>query len=102
MDRRMAFDLAVIKFLSPEWSPALPDNDRFEVDGKHLTIRKVCELVKDDKEELPDWIVRDLIWGMHGDRRLHELLDRSPTYATAAQCLSELLEDRVRTFKAKL
>jgi len=101
MDRREAFDLTVIKFLSPEWSPAFPDNDRFEVDGEYLTIRQVCERVKEDKEELPDWIVRDLMWGMHGDRRLHELLGRSPTYTTGSRCLSELLEDRVRTFKAK-
>jgi hypothetical protein len=101
MDRREAFRAAVIKFQSPEWSPAFPDNDTFEVDGEYRTIRKVCELVKLDHEELPDLIVGELMQAMRGDRRLHQLLDRSPTYVTGSQCLSELLEDRVRTFKAK-
>jgi hypothetical protein len=102
MDRREAFCAAVIKFQSPEWSPAFPDNDRFEVDGKkYRTIREVCGLVMDDAGELPDPIVSELIRAMHSDRRLHELLDRSPTYATGSQCLSELLEGRVRTFLAK-
>jgi hypothetical protein len=101
MDRREAFCEAVIKFRSPEWSPAFPDNDTFEVDRKYRTIREVCGLVMDDAGELPELIVAELIQAMRGDRRLHELLDRSPTYATGSQCLSELLEDRVRTFEAK-
>ena len=101
MNRREAFCAAVIKFRSPEWSPAFPDNERFEVDDEHQTIRQVCALVKEDKEELPDVIFYELVEAMHGDRRLHELLDRSPTYAAGSQCLSELLEDRVRTLKAK-
>jgi hypothetical protein len=101
MDRREAFCEAVIKFRAPEWSPAFPDNDTFEVRGEYRTIREVCGLVMDDAGELPELIVAELIQAMHGDRRLHELLDRSPTYATGSQCLSELLEDRVRTFEAK-
>src|SRR5215472_16969747 len=35
MDEREAFWAAVYKFRSPEWSPALPDQPRFEVRGKH-------------------------------------------------------------------
>jgi hypothetical protein len=97
MDRREAFCAAVIKFLSPEWSPASPDNDTFEVDGKYQTIRQICELVKDDSEELPDRIVGEFMQAMD-DRRLRELLR---TYATGSQYLSELLEDRVRTYLAK-
>jgi hypothetical protein len=97
MDRREAFCAAVIKFLSTEWSPASPDNDTFEVDGKYQTIRQICELVKDDSEEMPDRIVGEFMQAM-GDRRLRALLR---TYATGSQYLSELLEDRVRTYLAK-
>jgi len=46
MDEREAFWAAVYKFRSPEWSAALPDQPTFEVKGKRLTIRQVCELVK--------------------------------------------------------
>jgi len=102
MDRREAFCAAVIKFQLLEWSPAFPDHDAFKVDGEYRTIRQICELVRDDTADLPDETVGHLMEAMHGDRRLHELLGRSRTYATGSQCLFELLEDRVRTFKAKL
>ena len=101
MGRREAFCAAVIKFRSPEWSPAFPDNDTFEVDGKYRTIREVCGLVMDDAGELPDPIVGELMSAMHGDQRLLKLLGRSRMYATGSQCLSELLEDRVKTFQVK-
>jgi len=87
--------------VSPEWSPAFPDDDTFEAEGKYLTIREVCELVKHDAEALPDETVGRLMEAMHGDRRLLELLGRWRTYATGSQCLLELLDDRVRTFRLK-
>jgi hypothetical protein len=101
VDRREAFCAAVIKFQLPEWSPAFPDNDTFEVDGEYRTIRRICELVRDDTAELPDETVGHLMQAMLGDRRLLKLLGPSRTYATGSQCLSELLEYRVRTFQAK-
>jgi hypothetical protein len=69
MDRRHeAFGEAVFKIESPEWSPAFPDKDTFEVDGQFRTIRQVCELVKDDGAELPDLIIGILMGAMRGDR----------------------------------
>jgi hypothetical protein len=101
VDRREAFHAAVIKFRSPEWSPAFPDTDTVEVDGKYRTIREVCWLLKRDTGELPDIIVGELMKAMRGDRRLLQQLGRTRTYATGSQCLLELLEERVRTFKGK-
>jgi hypothetical protein len=71
------------------------------VDGEYWTIRQVCELVKDDDGVLPDEIVDELMDAMHGDRRLLDLLGRSRTYATGSQCLLELLDSRVKTFRKK-
>jgi hypothetical protein len=72
-----------------------------EVDGKYRTIREVCWLLKRDTGELPDIIVGELMKAMRGDRRLLQQLGRTRTYATGSQCLLELLEERVRTFKGK-
>lgn len=101
MDRRQAFDAAVIKFLSPEWSPAFPDNDTFKVDGEYLTIQQVCELVKDDQTKLPDLIVGCLMGAARRDRRLLKLLGPSRIYATGSQCLLAQLSDRVTTFRTR-
>ena len=101
MDRREGFHAAVIKFRSPEWSPAFPDMNTLNIDGEYQTIRQVCELVKDDAGELPDPTVGELMDAMHGDRRLLELLDRSRTHATGSQCLLELLDNRIKTFQRK-
>ena len=95
MDEREAFWAAVYKFRSLEWSPALPDQPTFEVKGKNLTIRQVCELVKDIKDELPYLVAGELAKAMHGDHRLIRLFAPSRTYAAGSQCLSELLEDRI-------
>jgi hypothetical protein len=47
MGEREAFWAAVYRFTSPEWSPAFADQPTFDVNVKYLTIRQVCELVKD-------------------------------------------------------
>src|SRR5262249_43986803 len=94
MDEREAFWAAVYKFRSPEWSPALPDQPAFEVKGKRLTIRQVCELVKDISDELPYIVAGEMVKAMHGDHRLIQLFALSRTYATGSQCLLELLEDQ--------
>jgi hypothetical protein len=95
MDEREAFWAAVYKFRSPEWSPALPDQPTFEVKGKRLTIRQVCELVKDIPDELPYIVAGEIVKAMHGDHRLIQLFALSRTYATGSQCLLELLEDHI-------
>ena len=38
---------------------------------------------------------------MHGVRGLLELLGRSRTYVTGSQCLLELLDNRIKTFRTK-
>jgi len=96
-----AFGEAVIKFISPEWSPACPDREKFEVKGEHLTIRQVCERVKNVTDKLPDWIVGELMKAMHGDPKLLEPFSRTRTYAVGSQCLLKLLEARVADFEAK-
>ena len=61
MDEREAFWAAVYKFRSPQWSLALADQPTFDVKGKHLTIRQVCELVKDITEELPYLVAGEVV-----------------------------------------
>jgi hypothetical protein len=80
---------------SPEWSPAFADQATFDVKGKHLTIRQVCELVKDITEELPYLVAGKVMKAMHGDHRLIQLFAPSRTYATGSQCVLQLLEDRI-------
>ena len=88
VDEREAFWAAVYKFRSP----AFPDAPTFEVKGRHLTIRQVCELVKDITDELPYLVAGELVKAMHGDHKLIQLFAPSRTYATGSQCLLELLE----------
>jgi hypothetical protein len=95
MDEREAFWAVVYKFRSPEWSPAFPDQPTFEVKAKYFTIRQVCELVKDIKDELPYLVAGELVKALRGDPRLIQLFAPSRTYATGSQCLLELLDDRI-------
>lgn len=95
MDEREAFWAAVYKLRSPKWSPALPDQPTFEVKGKHLTIRQVCELVKDIPDELPYIVAGEMVKAMRGDPKLIQLFALSRTYATGSQCLLELLGEHV-------
>ena len=95
MDEPEAFWAAVSKFTSPEWSPAFAHQPMFDVEGKYLTIRQVCELVKDITEELPYLVAGEVMKAIHGDNRLIQLFAPSRTYATGSQCLLELMEDRV-------
>lgn len=96
MDEREAFWAAVYKFRSPEWNSALPDQPAFEVEGQYLTIRQVCELVKDiSHDELPYLVAAELVKAMQGDPKLIQLFAPSRTYGTGSQCLLELLEDRI-------
>ena len=95
MDEREAFWAAVYKFRSPEWNPTLLDQPAFEVKGKRLTIRQVCELVKSIPDELPYVVAGEMVKAMHGDNRLIQLFALSRTYATGSQCLLELLEGHI-------
>jgi hypothetical protein len=95
MDEREAFWAAVYKFTSPEWNSTFADQPMFDVKGEYLTIRQVCELVKDVTEELPYLVAGELMKAMHGDPRLIQLFAPSRTYATGSQCLLELRENRI-------
>jgi hypothetical protein len=95
MDEREAFWAAIYKLTSSEWSPTFADQPTFDVKGKYLTIRQVCELVKDITEELPYLVAGEVMKTVHDDHRLAQLFAPSPTYATGSQCLIQLLEDRV-------
>jgi len=95
MDEREAFWAAVYKFRSPKWSSAFSNQPAFEVKGKYLTIRQVCELVKDISDELPYLVAGELVKAMRGDHALIQLFAPCRTYAIGSQCLLELLKDRV-------
>ena len=96
LDEREAFWAAVYRFRSPEWNPALRDQPAFEVKGKRLTIRQVCELVKNIPDELPYIVAGEMVKAMRGDHRLIQLFALSRTYATGSRCLLELLKNRQR------
>jgi hypothetical protein len=95
VDEREAFWAAVYKFRFAKWSPAFPDEPAFEVKGKHLTIRQVCELVKDITDEVPYLVAGELVKAMHGDDKLIQLFAASRTYATGSRFLLALLEERI-------
>jgi hypothetical protein len=95
MDEREAFWAVVYKFMSPDWSRAFSDQPTFGVKGKHLTIRQVCELVKDITDELPYLVAGELVKALRGDHRLIQLFAPSRTYAIGSQCLLELLEEHI-------
>ncbi len=95
MDEREAFWAVVYKFRSPEWNSAFPEQPTFEVKGKYLTIREVCELVKDVSDELPYLVAGELVKALRGDHALIQLFAPSRTYATGSQCLLQLLQYRI-------
>jgi hypothetical protein len=94
-DEREAFWAAVYKFRSPKWSSAFSNQPTFEVKGKYLTIRQVCELVKDISDELPYLVAGELVKAMRGDRTLIQLFAPRRTYAIGSRCLLALLKGRV-------
>jgi hypothetical protein len=101
-DEREAFWAAVYKFRAQQRNPALPDQPTIEVKGKRLTIRQVCELVKDIPDELPYIIAGEMVKAMQGDHRLIQLFALSRTYATGSQCLLKLLADYTARQQDKL
>jgi len=92
-DEREAFWAVVYKVRFGGWHSALSDQTTFEVKGKRLTIRQVCELVQHVTDELPYLVASELVKAMHGNHRLIQLFAISRTYATGSQCLLELLEE---------
>lgn len=95
MDEREAFWAAVYKFTSHKWNPAFADQATFDVKGNHLTIRQVCDLVKDVTDELPYLVAGEVMKALHGDRGLMQLFGSSRTYATASRCGLQLLDNRI-------
>jgi hypothetical protein len=99
VDESEAFWATVYKFTSSEWSSAFADQPTFFVKGKYLTIRQVCDLVKDITEQLPYLVAGELMKVLHGDRRLMQLFVPSRTYATASRCVLQLLEDSIARYR---
>jgi hypothetical protein len=99
-DYLKAFDAAVLYFASGDWSTALPDLKRIAVDGKPHSIRQVCALVDAFDDRLPDEVYRILRNQMHlGSEEFQRKLERAGSYAAAARCLLELIEQRIRAIK---
>jgi hypothetical protein len=90
------------KFRSAKWSPPFSDEPTFEVKGKHLTLRQVCELVKGITDELPYLVAGELVKAMRGDGKLIQLFATSRTYATGSQYLLELLEDLLELLEERI
>src|SRR5215472_5398581 len=99
MNEQKAFDWAVRSFRLYDWSPDVPDQPRFQVNGEPLTIRELCERVKRVDEPLSEVIKYDLypILGQAPD--LQAKLRLSETYSVAATCLLEFLTERERNLR---
>ena len=99
-DYLRAFDAAVEYFVSGHWIATLPDLKRITIDGKPHSIRQVCTLVDGFSDRLPDEVYRVLHNEMHlGSKKLQGKLEKGGSYAAAARCLLELIEERVRAVK---
>ena len=77
-----------------------PDLKRITIDGNSHSIRQVCALVDGFGDRLPDEVYRVLRNQMHlGSEELQGKLEKGGSYAAAARCLLELMEQRIRTIK---
>ena len=95
-----AFDAAVRYFASGHWIATLPDLKRITIDGKPHSIRQVCTLVDGLSDRLPDEVYRILRTEMQrGSKELQRKLEKGGSYAAAARCLLELIEERIRAVK---
>jgi hypothetical protein len=100
-DYLRAFDAAVEYFASGGWIASLPDLKKIPIDGKPYSIRQVCALVDSFDDRLPDETYRVLRNQMHlGSEELQGKLERAGSYAAAARCLLELIEQRIRAIKS--
>ncbi len=88
-----AFCDAVFKFRQL-WSPAHPDQPL-------VSVRAVCDLAGNYDERLPDAPFQDLVDQMHAEHSaIKEALGRDQTYATADQCLMQMLRRQRRCVSA--
>jgi hypothetical protein len=95
-----AFDAAVEYFASGHWIATLPDLKRITIDGKSHSIRQVCALVDGFGDRLPDEVYRVLRNQMYiGSEELQRKLEKGGSYAAAARCLLELIEQRIRAIR---
>jgi hypothetical protein len=99
-DYLRAFDAAVEYFASGDWIASLPDLKKISIDGKPYSIRQVCALVGTFDDRLPDEVYKALRNQMHlGSEESQRKLARAGSYAEAAKCLLELIEQRIRAIK---
>jgi hypothetical protein len=99
-DYLKAFDAAVEYFAAGDWIATLPDLKKIPIEGKPYSIRQVCALVGDFDDRLPDEVYRVLRNQMHlGSEEIQRKLERAGSYAAAARCLLELIEQRIRAAK---
>jgi hypothetical protein len=99
-DYLKAFDAAVEYFASGDWISALPDLKKISIDGKPHWISQECALVGDFDDRLPDEVYRVLRNQVQlGSGGLQQKVERAGSYAAAARCLLELIEQRIRAIK---
>jgi hypothetical protein len=101
---RKAFDEAVWRLGSDDWSPGRPDVPRVTVDREYLTIRGVCDRViaRELADTMPVHTLDNLQQMMHlEDRDLKEAIGRDESYVNGAQCLLKLMDRRIKAFEQR-
>jgi hypothetical protein len=96
-----AFGWAVRVVRLGDWSAATPEQPRFQVAGRFLTIRDICERERNRDVPLPQAVADDLFALFHraSDADLHVDLKLSETYSTGAKCLLEFLGRREAEYR---
>lgn len=101
MTEQEAFGWAVRVVRLGDWSAAIPEQPKFEVDGQFLTIRDICEREQNRDVPLPQAVADDLFALFHraSDADLPVDLKLSETYSTGAKCLLEFLGRREAEYR---
>ena len=84
------------------WTPRHPDEQALSVNHQCYSIAAVCGLLDKFSDPLPDNVLRALLSYIdesHGDLRVK--LAATPTYATGAQCLLKLMQNRTARYAEK-
>jgi hypothetical protein len=97
MDEREAFHRAVRVILTRDWDPVFPDHPSFDVGGRLITVRQVCDRMRKLFDRLPDGVETDLFDIFHrwSDRDLQTELRVTETYSMAAKCLIKFMDRRI-------
>jgi hypothetical protein len=97
MNEREALCEAIRAVRFNGWSPAVPKIPNWSVNEQPRTFQEICRLVIDLRPSghVPDDVAGYLLFLMHGDQKLTELMEKfgpDRSYANAAECFLQILE----------